>query len=222
MLTDDPGTPGDGKWEINVAAMLEHAGDTTTWALPLIDANYGVGDRIQLNFQLPYLIEHRRGEDGEAGLGNGQVALKWRFFDAGEDGWQISMYPRVDAPMPANHSALATPGVSYLLPFEFEHKIGGFGVNFEVGRWLHPSPDEDTWIGGLAIGREVSKELELIAELHDEAAVHGDGDELALNFGARWTLSERCTILASAGTDLHNGLGDRVSALAYLGLQLNF
>ena len=41
MLTDDPGTPGDGHWEINIATLSDHSGDTWTYALPLLDINYG-------------------------------------------------------------------------------------------------------------------------------------------------------------------------------------
>lgn len=221
MLTDDPGTPGDGKWEINIAGQSNHAGDTTEYALPVLDINYGVGERIQLNFQVPWLIERTHGQATMSGAGNGQVALKWRFIDGGDDGWQVSMYPRIDTRLPLAHSQLGSNGVSWLVPFEATHKIGDYGVNFEVGRWLHAAAADDTWIAGLAVGREFAERVELIAELHAESAVHDRGDELTANFGLRWKLSDRCTLLASAGTDLHNSLEDKSTLLTYLGLQLN-
>jgi hypothetical protein len=43
MITDDPGTPGDGHWEINIAATGRHASSFTEAELPLIDINYGLG-----------------------------------------------------------------------------------------------------------------------------------------------------------------------------------
>lgn len=221
MLTDDPGTPGDGKWEINIAALSDHAGDTTTYQLPLLDLNYGVGDRIQLNFQVPWLLQRKRGQDGVSGLGASLVGLKWRFFDAGEDGWQVSTYPHVESRFPAARASLSEPGVSYLLPLEFGHKVGDYAVNFEVGRWLRPRPQADSWIAGLAVGRELRKGLELIAELHDEHDAHSARHELALNFGARWAWSDRYTLLVAAGSDLHNGFGPKDSPLTYLGLQVN-
>jgi len=221
MLTDDPGTPGDGKWEINIAATYEHAGDATTYRLPLIDMNYGVGERVQLKFEMPWVVEHVRGEPTQSGAGNSSAGVKWRFFDAGDDGWKVSMYPQVQSRFPLNGSPVADSGVSYLLPLEFEHKLGDWGVNFDVGRWLRPAGQQDAWIGGIALGREVGENLELVGEVHDEAEVHSGRSEVTLNFGARWKWSERFTLLASAGTDLHNGLEDSSSLLAYLGLQIN-
>jgi len=48
MLTDDPGTPGPGKWEDNIAFAFEHRPGETFYDTPQFDLNYGVGDHIQL------------------------------------------------------------------------------------------------------------------------------------------------------------------------------
>jgi hypothetical protein len=220
MLTDDPGTPGDGKWEINIASVSEHARDATTFELPLLDVNYGVGERFQIKFEVPWVHEHSDGHHVISGAGNSLAGVKWRFFDAGEDGWQISTYPQVESRFPGGGSAFADRGVSYLLPLEFEHRYGAWGVNFDVGRWLRPARALQTWIGGVAVGRDFGKDFEFIGELHDEADVHSGRDELTINFGMRWKWSERLTLLASAGADLHNGLDDRIAPLTYVGIQL--
>ena len=41
MITDDPGTPGDRKWEINLATIFEHRAGETAYDAPAIDLNYG-------------------------------------------------------------------------------------------------------------------------------------------------------------------------------------
>ena len=51
MITDDPGTPGNGKWENNFAITFEHRPDETGYEVPAIDLNYGVGEHIQLTLQ---------------------------------------------------------------------------------------------------------------------------------------------------------------------------
>ena len=51
MITDDPGTPGDRKWEINLAIAFEHRPGETSFDVPGIDLNYGVGEHIQLTLQ---------------------------------------------------------------------------------------------------------------------------------------------------------------------------
>lgn len=222
MLTDDPGTPGDGKWEINVSALSDHAGATTTFQLPLLDLNYGVGDRVQLNFQVPWLVQHSRSDGNASGFGASLIGVKWRFFDAGDDGWQVSTYPHVESRFPVARRALSDPGVSYLLPLEFAHALGnGFALNFEAGRWLRPAPQSDSWIAGVVLGHELHKGLDVLAELHAERDVHSGRNELTANVGARWDWSERCTLLVAIGSDLHNSLGERDTLLTYLGVQLH-
>jgi hypothetical protein len=51
MITDDPGTPGNGKWENNFAIVFEHRPDETAYDVPAIDLNYGIGNHIQLTLQ---------------------------------------------------------------------------------------------------------------------------------------------------------------------------
>jgi hypothetical protein len=95
MITDDPGTPGDGHWEINLAWTDQRTPGSTLIGLPLLDANYGVGDRLQLNYQASWNILRDEGEGTQSGMSDSQLAVKWRFYDAGETGLQLSAYPRV-------------------------------------------------------------------------------------------------------------------------------
>jgi len=221
MLTDDPGTPGDGRWEINTSVQSEHAGDTTTFKLPLLDFNYGIGERLQLKFEVPWELERINGQRDLSGAGNSIAGVKWRFFDAGDAGWRISTYPQVQSRFPVSRSALADGGVSYLMPLQFEHKYGDWGINFDLGRWFRPAEQGDTWIGGIAIGRDVVEGLEIIGELHDERDAHSSRNELTLNFGTRWELSKRYTLLVSAGADLHNGFDEKTTLISYVGIQTN-
>lgn len=156
MLTDDPGTPGDEHWEINIAALTGLAAGVRTYQLPLIDVNYGVGERLQLKYEQPFLVEHESGAS-RSGMGNSLLGVKWRFYDAGQGAWQISTYPQMQFNYPGSASprrGLAEAGTSVLLPVEFAKSYGEFGLDFEVGRWLRPSGQGDSWIGALhAAGR---------------------------------------------------------------------
>jgi len=185
--------------------------------------NYGVGERIQLKFEMPWLVETTSGSGTRSGLGNGNAGVKWRFFDGGDEGWKMSTYPQVESShfAPTSwHHGLDDRGTSVLLPLQFEHALGPVDLGFDAGRWVRPSGQSDSWIGGAVIGHEVRKGLEFMAELHDEAALGFRQDALTLNFGTRWELAECCTFIASAGTDLHNGLEDKRSFLSYVGLQI--
>ena len=72
MITDDPGTPGNGKWEDNLAIIFAHRPNETSIALPEIDLNYGVGEHIQLTLQTAPVLLKRSGH----GLIGGLARLK--------------------------------------------------------------------------------------------------------------------------------------------------
>ena len=223
MITDDPGTPGDGHWEINIATLAFHTDLGDTYQAPLLDLNYGVGDRIQLKFEMPW-IHQTDSDNAQNGMGNGLLGVKWRFYDDGEDGWQVSTYPQYQfAPSSsAAHRGLAESGTAMLLPLEFVHGFEGGDVNVEVGRWVRPAGQGDSWIAGLVLTHEVQKGVEVMAELHEEKAVNSAQQELIANLGGRWDMSETYTLLFSAGRDLHNTLTEKNTFLSYLGLQLHF
>src|SRR5215813_11325310 len=61
MSMDDPGTPGPNGIEVNFVGTVVRLGSGRATE-SLLDANYGIGDRIQLKFERPYLTE---GGDGE-------------------------------------------------------------------------------------------------------------------------------------------------------------
>ena len=54
LRTDDPGTPGNRNWEINVASTQFWSKSAREFESPLLDINYGLGDRIQLKYEVPY------------------------------------------------------------------------------------------------------------------------------------------------------------------------
>ena len=55
LITDDPGTPGPGKWEIQFSFAHERSQNERVYEAPLLDINYGVGERIQLKYEVTYL-----------------------------------------------------------------------------------------------------------------------------------------------------------------------
>jgi hypothetical protein len=90
MAMDDPGTPGNRGIEVNFVGTAERIGNgrgTET----LLDANYGIGDRIQLKYERPYVTTREDGVPEQGGLGATIVGVKWRFVDS--HGWQLAFYP---------------------------------------------------------------------------------------------------------------------------------
>ena len=223
MITDDPGTPGDRHWEINLAWTDQRTHGSTQLGLPLLDANYGVGDRIQLNYQASWNVVREQGAEQENGMSDSQLALKWRFYDAVDAGLQLSTYPRLTFPSPGSDSDerwTADPHSSFLLPIEARRDFGLISVNAEFGRMFSGSADDRGWIGGLCVGREVSKGWELDAEIHLTADDRFGRSETILNAGSRYDFDEHATLLLAIGRDLRNSLETRVPLLTYVGVQV--
>src|SRR5437879_5478288 len=83
LITDDPDTPGPGYWEINIATLVDKTRSQRRVEVPRVDVNFGVGRRVQLKFEMPW-VALRKESHTETGLGNATVGVKWRFI--GQEG----------------------------------------------------------------------------------------------------------------------------------------
>ena len=89
--TNDPGTPGNRNWEINLGYMPFLYNATSTSHMPDVDINYGLGDRIQLTFENAWLRVNNGTDPPKYGAGQDQLGVKWRFYD--NDRIRASEYP---------------------------------------------------------------------------------------------------------------------------------
>lgn len=220
MITDDPGTPGAGHWELNLALTTEHRAGERLSELPLLDLNYGLGERFQLKYEAA-VLRQTSGPGAQTGVSNSLAGIKWRFFDAGDHGWQASVYPQLEFDTPGSHSddrGLAEEGTSVILPFQIRRDFGFVSANADLG-FVRQS-EATVWFGGVALGRELTSALELAAELHLEAGRHLRDTALTANLGLRLALTTHLTLLASIGRELHNSTDPRTTLLAYFGLQI--
>src|SRR5438552_16775931 len=94
MITDDPGTPGNKKWEINLALAFEHRPGETSYDLPAIDLNYGVGEHVQLTLQTAPVLLKRGGHGPIGGIGRTEAALKGGFVEEEGNGVDTSVVSR--------------------------------------------------------------------------------------------------------------------------------
>jgi hypothetical protein len=77
MVSDDTGTPGNGNWEINVVLDGDISKDSNAFELPLMDVNYGVGDRFQLKYEVPYVCNSKHKIRRKRGRNHG--TNQWSF-----------------------------------------------------------------------------------------------------------------------------------------------
>jgi hypothetical protein len=220
FLTNDPGTPGNANWEINLASMQTIVRGVSSYQVPQIDLNFGVGDRIQLTYEVPYVLQTQTGQALASGWGNGYPGVKWRFLDQGDEGWQMSMFPQVETggSLRARQEGIAEGGPRYLLPMEVTKKIGQLDVDFEAGYYVAGHGPKER-IFGLVAGRSVTERLELDAEVYDDRANGAAPHSTTLDLGGRYKLRTGMIALFMVGRSV-NGLGEgQPEFMGYFGVQ---
>ncbi len=220
LITDDPGTPGDGHWEINLGVSSEKRPGSRASELPLFDLNYGIGDRLQLKYEVPYLRVHEDGSPTKSGFGNSAAGVKWRFYDEGDHGLSASVYPQVEFNNPGSSSddrGLVDPGTAFALPFQFARKAGPLSFIWQVGREFRSGGG--SWFYGVSAGHQISRRCEFAVELAGSASSGFDRSHLTANLGVVFELTERSSLLFSVGRELHNHDEPRASFVGYLGVQ---
>jgi len=220
MITDDPGTPGNGKWEINLAVAFEHRPGETSYDLPAIDLNYGIGDHIQLTLQTAPVLLKRSGHGAIGGVGGTEAAVKWRFVDEDAKGVDISMFPRIifNVVQSSVRRGLSEEGTRVQVPVQVAKKFGPWHVDAEFGP-LARTVGRSEWLYGIVGGLDVAKTTTLIAELHGRSRMDFTSDILTVNLGLRHEFTETRILIMSLGHEVRSPDQPR-ALIGYFGMQL--
>jgi hypothetical protein len=219
--TNDPGTPGHLNWEINFGYMPFFYQGQSTAHTPDVDINFGVGDRIQLTYEGAWLRVRNPGQPVKYGLEQDELGVKWRFYDSGEDGQALSVFPQVSVnnPNDAVRRGIAPPSWSLLLPVEFSRKVGPVHVNLEGGyQVVNDGPNG--WLAGLVVGRDLTKKLELDSEFYATGTWHPGFAQPSVDVGARYKLHRPIIVLLMAGRGVEPSRNNQPFFLGYFGVQV--
>jgi hypothetical protein len=224
LLTDDPDTPGPNHWEINLGGISTYAAHVWEGGAPLADINYGVGENIQLKYQvqLNELGPEHGGPD--VGMGNSLAGVKWRFLDQTNGSWlEISTYPQLEFIYPSTSPArgLGDRGDNVLLPIEVEHIFKKLTVYGDAGYIWNEHVTAEGWLG-LAAEYELSEKFTIMGEFYEQYGHDFQNSGLSFNLGFRRPLTEHVALIGSAGRGIY-GPPERAPAfMSYLALQLTF
>lgn len=223
FITNDPGTPGDGNWEINIMTYSERHPAARIFNAPILDLNYGVGSRIQLTYEVPYLVEGTDGGPTRSGLGKSLPGVKWRFYDSDKKNLAVSIFPQLEFnnPSASLQRGLVDYNTRFYLPVQVSKKIGPLQVNPEAG-YIFASGKGSGWFTGLVVLREVNKRMEFAGELYNSANTDGSNRWDTLDAGGRYSLGEHFIVLCMAGRSLSKASISQPQFFGYLGMQFLF
>jgi hypothetical protein len=242
FITDDPGTPGNRQWEINLGFIGDHNPAHASYMLPNFDFNYGWGERLQLKYEAPIAAATDGNNTTRAGLGESLLGVKWRPYEhhrAGEAksdenmDFSLGTFPQasINNPTSSVRRGIVEPGPQYYLPAEFTTKWGPIDFNGEVGRWIGNHNVPSRWGRGLIVGHEFSERLELYGEIYDLQDVNRIGSApkqraLTVDVGGRRTLDRagrlRLLFMGGRGIQAVTRQNSEPNWIAYVGVQMRF
>jgi len=218
FLSNDPGTPGNGNWEINIAAAQTIERGSAAYQLPQIDLNFGVGDRLQLTYEVPYVRETADAQSSHSGWSNAYPGVKWRFIDQKDGGWQVSLFPQVEtgSALSAQQRGIGSPGPRLLMPVEAATKLGFVDLDLEAGYYF-PKRGPREEIFGLVAGHTFAERLDLAAELYRDHSFGPPATSTTiLDLGGRYQIKRGLIALFMAG----RGVGTEPQFTGYFGIQI--
>ena len=219
LVTDDPETPGNGRWEINLAAIATHTSGRSEISAPDADINYGWGEHVQLKLDVPWVFVHETDQDWKSGLGAPDVGVKWRFIDIEDSGFSMSTYPQYTRNWLSSSASrgISAPGGQFFLPVEAATVFHGYSLDAEVGTNF-VQYGSTQWVAGAIVAHSCGQNVECLGEVHEVQAPHDS--QTLLNFGVHWKLNESLVMLASAGREFGTHTEDQQHLLFYFGVQL--
>jgi len=218
--TNDPGTPGHLNWEINLGYMPFLYSDQSLSHAPDVDINFGIGDRVQLTYENAWLRVQNPKSATKYGLGQSNPGVKWRFYDAGESGLQISVFPQLflNNPNDAVRRGITSASETFLLPFEFSKKFGPVDVDYEIG-YQFVRKGRDGWLTGLVVGHDFTPKLEIDMEIYCAGAFRLSEEQPTIDFGARYKIHRPLIFLFMAGRSLEPARSNQSYFQGYFGMQ---
>ena len=223
LITDDAGTQGKGKFQLEVNGQYDADKETvagvsvkSTGGQAGSTLSYGVIDNADLVLNVPY-VWGKVTEDGvsvyeEKGLSDVSFEVKWRFFE--QDGLSVALKPGVSFPTGSDEKGLGTGKTGYHLFLIGSKEAAPWAFHANLGYMRNENKadeEKNLWHASLATTYEVVKDLKLVGNIGMErnADKAADNDPAFLIAGAIYSVAENIDLdagvkygLSSSETDV--------------------
>ncbi|MBC7742379.1 MAG: hypothetical protein H7061_09285 [Bdellovibrionaceae bacterium] len=182
LSTDDAGTPGAYGVEVN----LIESSDSSVGGQNIstgIDANFGIGDQVQLRYSKESFKQKVRSEPDFNGYGASSVAVKWRFYNNSSQTFKLAIYPSYQFDDETHPVGTASEGRNIYVPLIAAFTFGrstlianlGFTKNLDY-------VDQRSSFSSLALGHALSETLRISTELVSQKSLGGEAITWGLGF----------------------------------------
>lgn len=174
LVTDDAGTAGRGKGQVEIGFQLWHDKETNDESTRKTEGGelspaitIGLHDRVDLVATIPYQWRSEETDGVRTSRANGishtGLDLKWRFFD--HSGWGLALKPGVSFPTGDEDQGLDNGRTVYRLFFITTKEVGPAACHMNLGYIRSPNNagnHQDLWHASLAVEYEVIKNLKIM------------------------------------------------------------
>jgi len=222
VIGDDPGTPPNGHWEINIAYPYIRTPHQVTMETPHLDMNYGFTDHIQLKYEIGWLIGKEEGEQWTQGVNNSLAGVKWRFLDEEKNGIDMSTYPQLgfNTTNSLARSGVVDKGFDFFLPVEVAKTFGKLEFAAETGyQYVGHGPDQ--LVAGVVMGYLLTEHVELLIEARDALDTDLRRNDLIFDGGGRIIFNDDIALIFAAGRSVESSDGSTL-LYVYAGVRVTF
>jgi Putative MetA-pathway of phenol degradation len=227
LIVDDPETPGEHGWEVNITSSIETTREGTEMEVPLFDINYGFNERDQFKVEFSVFENDKPDEDNHWGVSDVLVGYKYRFLDENDcGGWAVSIYPQLNTPTGNRFLDLGSGSTELFIPFELQKHYCNekYWVNPEFGyNTVFDDDDSNWWKAGCAVGWVATEKLELQAEIVDFIfPQHSEPETPLFNIGFKYDVTKHASWVGSAGRSFRSRESGVPDFIALFGMQFTW
>jgi hypothetical protein len=208
LITDDAGTQGKGKFQVEVSGQYDSDKETlngvsvkSTGSQVATTLSFGFIENADIVLSLPYQWGKVK-EDGvmvydERGISDTTVEVKWRFFE--KDGLSLALKPGLRIPTGNDEKGLGAGRTGYhaFIIGSKEAEPWAFHVNVGyIGNENKADEEKNIWHASLATTYEVIKNLKVVGNVGIERNPdkNADKDPAFLIGGVIYSISESLDI----------------------------
>lgn len=183
LITDDAGTMGKGKSELDLIGEYGHDKDariTSNASDFTATLTYGVIDPVDIVLSVPYQfwsLEDPESKEQGNGISDVGVEVKWRFYE--KEGLSLALKPGFTIPTGDEKKGLGTGRVTAYLYFIASKEIGPWAIHMNLGYTRSENnvdQRKNIWHASVASTFEVVKRLTLDVDIGLESNTDRSSD----------------------------------------------
>lgn len=226
LVSGDVPTADKGRFEWYAGTLFENNDGSISRELPLMELIYGLTDRQEITFGIPWLSEH-----GVHGWEDAVIGTKYMFVKETEMLPGISGSLEVKLPSASTARELGTGEFDYSLLLRAQKTWGRFtllgnvGYTFAGKPKIHGliEPKDNVWFASLAQFYDLTEHTSLLSEVYVETSEEPEAPvRFAMNIGVERELADNFKLHASIGTSLRDHQRGGPDLRAYVGFKWEF